>query len=71
MLTVRRKGEIPVLSSGLDLGHSAFPVSRVKRIVPKPVTHGPGWCLQVCLVFIGAPPGKTFLWTILRDAPLG
>ena len=71
MLTVRRKEEIPVLSSGSDLSHPAFPLSRVRRIIPKPVIRGLGWCSQVCLVFPGAPSGKTFLWPVLGDAPLG
>ena len=71
MLTVRRKGEIPVLSSASDLSPPAFPLSRVGMIVPKPVIHGLCWCGQVSLVFPGAPPGKTFLWPVLGDGPLG
>lgn len=71
MLAVRRKGEIPVLSSGADLGHPTFCLSRVQRIVPKPVTHGLGctsgsvWCFQG--LFLESSPFDS-LWGML---PLG
>ena len=68
MLTVRMKGEIPVLSSGSDLSRPAFPLSRVGMIIAKPVVRGLCWCSQV---FPGAPPGKTVLWPVLGDCPLG
>lgn len=66
VLRAKKKGETPALPAGSVLCHPACPLGRVKRTVPRPVTHGAGWCIWAFLV-MGKQLQGLFLGRLLHS----